>query len=85
MDTVNEILEKELENSYKISKSYAPWKVILMVCAAGVFVGLLILLVVFGVFQVMKCRQRKASKQKEKEAEQLEEIIVHKSSSEIET
>ena len=31
----------------------------------------------------MKCRQRKAKK--EKEAEQLEEIIVHKSSSEIKT
>ena len=69
----------------KISNSYAPWKVILMVSAAGVFVGLLILLVVFGVFQVIKCRQRKASKQKVKVAEQLEEIIVHKSSSEIKT
>ena len=75
--------EEILEN--KISNSYAPWKVILMVSAAGVFVGLLILLVVFGVFQVIKCRQRKASKQKEIEAEQLEEIIVHKSSSEIKT
>lgn len=75
--------EEILEN--KISNSYAPWKVILMVSAAGVFVGLLILLVVFGVFQVIKCRQRKASKQKVKVAEQLEEIIVHKSSSEIKT
>ena len=78
-----ELLEKELQNSNKISKSFAPWKVILMVCAAGVFVGLFILLVVVGVFQVMKFRHGKAAKQKKKETEQLEEIIVHNDSTEI--
>ena len=46
-----------------------------MVVAAGVFVGLFILLVVFLVFQIMKVRHSRARKEKTAE---LEEVIVHK-------
>ena len=69
-----ELLEAEIRDSNPVSKSYAPWKVILLVVAAGVVLGLFIFVGVAVLIWIMSKRRAKA-KQNEKEPP-LEEVIV---------